>query len=254
MALPLVLYLAFVGATMGSFVDALVWRLPTGRPLTWQRSECESCQRTLGVVDLVPVVSWLALRGRCRHCGMRISVLTPLAEASLAGLFVVSALAWPLGFGRPATVASFVLWLIYLVVLAALAVYDARWKRLPDAALLVLGALALVDAGLRVSLHGPLTLGGYAGHALLGAAVLGGAYAVPHLLSRGRWVGAGDVKLAAFVGIVLGWEQGLLAAALANVLAAAVALAGLVTGRLVRGDRLAYGPFLIAGFVMTGLI
>lgn len=199
----------------------------------------------LGVPDLVPVVSWLALRGKCRYCGAKINPLAPIIEISLAALFVISYLSWSGG------VASFVLWLIYLPVLAALAVYDARWGRLPNVLVLPLIGLALVDAGLRVS---PLTPAAYAGHVLSGAAVIGGVYAILYAVSRGRWVGLGDVKLGVFAGIVLGWPYALLALAVANALGAGVAVAGLIAGRLVRNSRIPLGPFLAAGFVVAGLV
>jgi leader peptidase (prepilin peptidase)/N-methyltransferase len=253
MALSLVAYLALVGAAMGSFVDALVWRLHTGRGIVSDRSECESCHHKLGVADLIPVISWLLLRGRCRYCGAPVSPWSSVVEATLATLFVISFLQWPQDLGDARAVASFVLWLIYLVMLAALALYDVRWMRLPNVILLPLLPLALLDAGLRVSLRSSLTPGAYTGHVLLGVAALGGAYGVLYLISRGRWVGFGDVKLGAFAGAVLGWRAALLTLAMANVLGAAVAVTGLLTGRLGRKSRLPLGPFLIVGFVIAGL-
>lgn len=232
----MVVYLGFLGAAMGSFVDALVWRLRTGRGLGG-RSECESCHHRLGFADLVPVFSWVFLRGKCRHCGAKINPLVPVIEIALVALFVISAWSW--GSGTP----SLALWLVYLPVLAALAVYDARWGELPDVLVLPLVPLALVDAALRVD---PLTATAYVAHVLPGAALLGGLYAVLFAVSRGRWVGLGDAKLGLFAGIVLGWRHGLLALAVANALGAIVALA-------LRRRRIALGPFLVAGFVVAGL-
>jgi prepilin signal peptidase PulO-like enzyme (type II secretory pathway) len=245
-------YLSVVGAAMGSFTDAAAWRLRTGGNLASGRSECESCRHRLSGRDLVPVVSWLLLRGSCRYCKARISPLAPVVEATLAGLFVLSFAAWPLGFGDPRGIASFVLWLAYLVAMAVLVQYDLRWMILPDRVLLPLVPLVLTDAGLRVSLAGG-AVAAFASHVLLGSLAFGGLYAALHILSTGQWVGLGDAKLCLLLGVVLGWRPALLALAAANLAAAAYVLPGLLAGRRARTDRLPLSPFLAAGFVVAGL-
>lgn len=231
-----------------------MWRLRTGRSIVAGRSECENCHHRLGALDLVPVVSWLVLRGACRHCGARISPAAPALEAGLAGLFVLSYLCWPLGFDRPAALGSFGLWLVYLVVLAALVAYDLRWMVLPDRLVLPLIVLALVDAALRISVTSAFTLGGYTRHVLGGTAALAGVYLLLYITSRGRLVGLGDIKLCLFAGIVLGWPGALLTLGLSNVLGALVVLPALATGALTRKSRIPFGPFLAAGFVIAGLV
>jgi prepilin signal peptidase PulO-like enzyme (type II secretory pathway) len=208
------------------------------------RSECESCHHRLGPIDLVPIASWIVLRGRCRHCGAQIAGLAPLVEAALAAAFVASALRWPTGDWR--STASLVLWLLCLFGLAGLACYDARWLQLPNLTLLVLVPLALAAFLLRASLAPAFTPAAFAARALAGAALLGGAYLLAFLLSRGRWVGMGDVKLAAVVGLMTGWYAGLLALAVANALAAVVGLA-------LHSRRVPLGPFLVLGLVVAVL-
>jgi leader peptidase (prepilin peptidase)/N-methyltransferase len=239
-----VAYLGLIGAASGSFLDAAVWRLHTGRSLMRGRSECETCHHRLGPADLVPVLSWVALRGRCRHCGVPIAGLTPLVEAALAAAFLTFALRRPAGDWR--STASLVLWLLCLVLLAGLAYYDARWLRLPNLPLLVLVPLALAAQLLQASQASAFTAIGFAARALAGAALLGGAYLLAFLVSQGRWVGMGDVKLAAVVGLITGWYAGLLALAVANALA-------VVAGLVMRKRRVPLGPFLAIGLVTAVL-
>jgi len=254
MSIVLPAYLGLAGAAFASFAGALAWRMHTGQGIATERSCCEQCGRRLAARDLVPVVSWVLLRGACRYCGARIGVIAPVAEAALAAAFVLSYLFWPLGFGDPRGVACFVLWLVYLTAFTALAIYDLRWLRLPDRLILPLAPLALVDAGLRVGLREQLTPGAYARHVLLGAGILGGTYAVLHLVSRGGWAGFGDAKLGLVAGGVLGGPAALVALAVANIAGVAVFAAARLAGRIGPAQPVPLGPLLVAGFAVAGLL
>lgn len=254
MPLAVVVYLGVVGAAIGSFIDVAVWRLHTGRSIVRGRSECESCHHRLGPAELVPVVSWMVLRGRCRHCGVKLEPWSPLVEAALTATFVLAAYLWPLGLHGRQAVASFVVWLLCVGVLGILAGYDLRWMSLQNAGLLVLAPLALAQAALHASLEGRFTPAAFTGHVLAGVAMLGGGYLAAHLLSRGRWIGMGDVKLAAIAGVLTGWVGGLLTLAVANGIGAVVYLGLVATGRLSRGARIAFGPFLALGVVVAVLV
>src|SRR5262245_40379299 len=254
MPLAVVVYLGVVGAAIGSFTDALVWRLHTGRSIVRGRSECESCHHRLGPSELVPVISWIMLRGRCRHCGVRLEPWSSLVEAALAVTFVLSAYLWPLGLDGPRAVASFILWLLCVGVLGILAGYDLRWRSLPNAGLLVLVPLALGQAALHASLETRFSAAAFAGHVLAGVAMLGGGYLAVHLVSRGRWVGMGDVKLAAVAGVLTGWLGGLLALAVGNAVGSIVCLGLVAAGRLPRRARVGLGPFLALGVVVAVLV
>jgi prepilin signal peptidase PulO-like enzyme (type II secretory pathway) len=244
-------YLLVVGAALGSFAGAYAWRLHAGRGVVTGRSCCEECGRRLAARDLVPVLSWLWLRGACRYCGARIDGSAPIAEAGLAVAFLLSYLLWPLGFAGPRQVAAFVVWLLCLTLLTTLAVYDSRWLSLPDRLLLPLAVLALVEAALRLE---PLTPLSYARYVLAGAAILGGGYALLHLVSGGRWVGFGDAKLGLAAGAALGGPAGLIALAAANIAGVAVlGVTRLVTGAAVP-RAIPLGPLLALGFLVGGLL
>lgn len=242
-----------IGAAMGSFVDALVWRLHTKRDFVKGRSECEHCHHQLAVIDLIPIVSWLLLGGRCRYCRKPIPPIVPLVELALAGLFVASFLFWPLGFATWQAVTLFGLWLTYLVFLGALFVYDLRWMLLPDMFVYPLIALGFIDGALRISLVPGATIADYASHVVLGVLAMAGVYWVLYTASKGRWVGYGDVKLAVFMGAALGWQKTLLVLMAANIIGLFIVLPGLLTKRLTGKSRVPFGPFLIAGFVIAGL-
>lgn len=241
--------LAVLGAAMGSFVGALVWRLRTGHDFVKGRSQCEHCHHVLGPADLVPVFSWLLLRGRCRYCKAKIGLTPLLLELGVGLAFALSYWFWPLSFTEPATLASFVIWLVYVVLMAALLVYDLRWLLLPDKIVFVLIGLGLIDALLRTSVSGE----NYIQHILLGVLPVAGVYGFLYFISKGKWVGFGDVKLGLFIGIVLGWQKALLVLMLANIIGFMVVVPGLISKKLNRTSKLPFGPFLILAFFIAGL-
>lgn len=246
--------LAALGLIFGSFVTALTWRLHEKLDFVSERSQCEHCGHVLAAIDLIPIISWVLLRGRCRYCQASISWQNPEIEAAMAIIFVLSYVLWPFALHTWQTRASFGLWLFYLVLLTALFIYDMRWMLLPDALVLLLIVAGSLDVALRLNITGSLTPLAYAQQVLLGAGALGGIYLLFYLVSRGRWVGLGDVKLGIFLGMVLGWKLALLALFCANVLFVATMLPTRITGKLPTWARVPFGPFLILAFVLIGLL
>jgi len=253
MMIEIILLLGVLGAAFGSFASAMAWRIHTKRKLANDRSECEHCHHKLGVLDLIPIFSWPLLRGTCRYCKKPIGWLPFAAEVLVAATFVLSYLYWPLGFVPWQATTLFILWLGYIVVLAILVIYDARWMLLPDKLVLPLIVVAFIDAALRVGLQSGAGVLDYILHAGLGMLALAGIYWSLYAASKGKWIGFGDVKLAVFIGVVLGWQLALMAFMLANILSFFVVLPGLAAGRLRPSSRVPFGPFLITGFIIAGL-
>lgn len=253
-SIEIAIFLGVVGAAMGSFAGALAWRLHAGRNFVSDRSECEHCHHKLGAADLIPIVSWLLLRGRCRYCGKPIGWLTVVTEVTLAVLFTTSFIYWPLGFTVWQTYALFVLWLGYLVALTILVIYDTRYMLLPDKIVLPLAVVAFADAALRVSLLPGASFVTYVQYVGFGLVALAGVYGALYAVSKGKWVGFGDVKLSIFIGAVLGWQKALLVLCLSNVIGFVVVVPGLLSKKLNRTSRIPFGPFLIAAFVVAGLL
>lgn len=245
--------LAAFGLIFGSFVTALTWRLHEKLDFVTGRSQCEHCGHTLAAIDLVPIISWAILRGRCRYCKASISWQNPAIEASVAIAFVLSYLAWPLALHTWQVQASFGLWLLYIVLLATLFIYDLRWMILPDSLIFILIALGFIDVALRLSVTNNLTFAAYTQQILLGGAALGGIYLLLHLISKGRWIGLGDVKLGWFMGMLLGWQYALLTLFLTSIIFVVTLLPARIAGKFPAKTRLPLGPFLIIAFILTSL-
>lgn len=225
---------------IGSFLGVVVLRLPAGGAVALARSACPSCGRQLSARDLIPLLSWAASRGRCRHCGVRLGWFYPVIELLALGVAAWSVLALPGGL----------VWVGCLLGwwLAALAAIDARTLILPDLLTLPLiavglGVTALIAPGALID-H---TIGAGVGFAVIG--VIGFAYRKV----RGReGIGGGDVKLAAAAGAWVGW-MGLpgvvLIAALSGLITIAIlALFGRGTSAV---TRIPFGPHLAFGLWIT---
>jgi prepilin signal peptidase PulO-like enzyme (type II secretory pathway) len=218
------------------------------------RSMCSHCYHPLAAKDLIPVVSWLWLRGKCRYCGHPIPD-TPLSELLVPALFVISYFAWPetLVGGAATSVIHFIVWLLILVGFVALFLYDLRWYILPNRIVYPLVALS-VGWALYDALSGPQVI-----HHLLGlvgaVAVSSGIFYVLFVISDGRWIGGGDVKLGLVIGPLVGTAlHSFLVLFIASLLGTIVALPGLLTGKMQRQSRLPFGPFLMAATVFTVLV
>jgi prepilin signal peptidase PulO-like enzyme (type II secretory pathway) len=240
--------LVVAGLILGSFVNALVWRTHEGLSVAHGRSMCPHCKHTLGAADLVPVFSWLALRGKCRYCARPISAQYPLVELITAVLFVASYLWWPLVLGGTQT-AIFVLWLVLLTGLIALAVYDLRWFMLPNKLVYPLSAVAVVQALLVISVSASLT--DTLLNMILAIIVGGGIFYVLFQVSKGKWIGGGDVKLGALLGLIVATPaKAILFIFVASVLGSLASLPLLAGGRLNHNSQIPFGPFLIIGAII----
>lgn len=247
------LILAAVGACLGSFINAFVWRLKTGRNWVRGRSECENCHHKLGPKDLVPLFSWIGLLGKCRYCKKPISIQNPLVELGVGALFVISYYMWPQPLVEWFQIVDFGLWLVFIVLLTGLFLYDLRWYILPDKLIYPLIGLGVVDALIRAifiqNLEPTEVLLWFA----YGLFPITGLYGLLYLASKGRWVGLGDVKLGIFIGLVLGWPGAVVTLLIANIVGTLVVIPGLLSHTLTRKSRIPFGPFLIVGFVIAGL-
>jgi prepilin signal peptidase PulO-like enzyme (type II secretory pathway) len=249
----IVLILILFGLCVGSFINALVWRLhqaEKGKPknktlsIVKGRSMCVHCHHTLGAKDLVPLFSWLELRGKCRYCHQPISAQYPLVELLTAVLFVISYLAWPTGFISMFQWLNFVLWLPGITLGVALAVYDSRWMLLPNKLVYIMIGVSLGLVLLRF-INDPvvdtlLTAG-------LGVLCLAGLFYAFFQLSGGKWIGGGDVKLAIALGLLVGGPtNAFLLLFLASFGGSLVAIPLLMAGKAKRSTHVPFGPFLIA--------
>ncbi|HSX32245.1 MAG TPA: prepilin peptidase [Candidatus Saccharimonadales bacterium] len=245
----IVLLLIGLGLCFGSFVNALVFRMHAGKDWVKERSECLSCHHTLAAKDLIPVVSWLWLGGKCRYCKKPIPD-TPATELVVPTLFVLSYLFWPLPLSG-AGLFTFVLWLVFIVAFVALAMYDFKWFLLPDKIVFVVIGLAIVQVGMVAIWTGKWQ---DAGMAVLAAAILTGTFLLLFEISKGKWIGFGDVKLAIALGLLAGTPlKALLLLLVASGIGTIVALPMVLKGKAGRKTKLPFGPLLIAGTIVTVL-
>lgn len=220
------------GLVAGSFVSVVAHRVPRGRSIVGPRSQCTSCGHTIAAYDNVPVLSWIALRGRCRHCGERISARYPLVELTLGALFATTTVVLA---DRPTELA---LGLVLLATLAAVTLTDLERRLIPNKILLTSAAIgiAIVAAADPASLPERAAWAAGAGGALLLVALI-----------YPRGMGMGDVKLAALIGLYLGSS---VAPALVVGIAAGAAF-GLALiarhGPAARKAAVPFGPFVAVG-------
>lgn len=227
------LLVLLLGACVGSFLNVCIHRMPQGMSVVFGPSHCPRCSRRLKVPDLLPVLSFILLRGRCRYCGAAVSPRYPAVEALTAALFFAAYHHWGLGWQ---TVSMWVFFSALVVV--SLVDYDTR--QILDEALVA--ALFLGAPALWMVSRDKL-LDGMAG--LLAAGLLMLAIA---LAARGG-MGGGDVKLSAVMGFFLGWPNVLVALLLAFISGALAGSALLFAGEKKRKDAVPFGPFLAMGSV-----
>jgi len=242
-----------LGASIGSFLNVVIHRVPRGLSVVSPPSACPACGTRIRATDNIPVLSWLLLRGRCRACrepfSVRYAVIELVTALAFAGL---AALAAPDIFTAPtaALAAAAVLELIALLWFAgigiALAAIDLDTHRLPD-------AIVLPSYGVLAALLGGAALlagdGEAAARAAAGAGILFALYLLLALISP-RGMGMGDVKLSGVIGLVLGWVgwSALAVGALAAfLLGGLVGLALIVLGRARRSTGIPFGPWMLGG-------
>ena len=272
-----ILSLGVFGLLFGSFAGASVWRLRARQlaldaengekvsrkdktqvdklkrgSLARDRSVCLHCGHQLAWYDLVPLVSWLWLRGKCRYCRHAIGKSEPMIEATMAVFFVVSYVFWPYQLVTPVEIAQFVIWLLAGVGLAILFVYDLRWFLLPNAIVFPLiglgGLYSLTVLAEQQFAWSQLMSSVYA------SAILSGLYYLIYVASRYRWVGFGDVKLGLALALLLAdWRLALLTLFLANLIGTLIYLPMMAKGSVKRQTHIPFGPFLISGFILSGI-
>ncbi len=222
------------GMIIGSFIAALTWRWPQGRSIVHGRSACDACGQVLAPRDLVPLFSFLWLRGRCRHCGVAIAPRHLAIEVTASAIGVTSLLLDPAGHGVAGAIFGW--------ALLALLVLDVEHLWLPDRL-----TLPLAPAGVAATLW----LGWPLFDSLVGAAAgwasLAGIAAAYKALTGRTGMGGGDPKLFAAIGAWLGWPVLPLVLLLAALLGLALAGYDRLSGRAVtRHSRVPLGAMLAA--------
>jgi leader peptidase (prepilin peptidase)/N-methyltransferase len=249
--------LAIIGLAVGSFINALVWRVhqqnkgdkSQNLSILKGRSMCPNCRHELAAKDLVPVFSWLALMGKCRYCKAPISWQYPVVELTTPALFVLSYQFWPYTW-TPVEAVLFVIWLATLTVLIALFIYDLKWMLLPNRLVFPLISLASVLVFIKL-ISGEVVLGSSILMLALSVLAIAGLFEGLYIISSGKWIGGGDVKLGIALGLILMQpSKAVLMLFLASLLGTFSALPSYLKNNR-KNVRIPFGPWLILAAILV---
>ncbi len=234
----LILITAFVflfGIVIGSFLNVCIYRIPNGEDIVKESSHCMHCGYQLKWYDLIPIFSFLSLKGRCRKCGTKLSIQYPAVEALNGLLYVI------VFYVTDFTVESF-LYCLLTSALIVLSVIDFRTYEIPfgiNVLIFIIGVIrCIVDSE---------NLGNY----VIGFFAVSTFLLLLQILSKGRAIGGGDVKLMAAAGLLLGWKLIILAFVLGCIIGSVIHICRMrISGE---GHVLAMGPYLSAGIWIAAL-
>jgi leader peptidase (prepilin peptidase)/N-methyltransferase len=240
-ALIIIFFLA--GMIIASFLNVCIDRLPAGQSLVYPPSHCTACNRRLAVKDLIPIFSYLWLRGRCRYCGAAIPRRILWVELSTAVLFALAT--WRFGLSIELAIALF-----YICIFMVLLVID--WEKgliLNKIVLPAIGAALVISAAFSIFLP-DVEIVPFIGRAAAGGGIGLGIFFLIVIVSRGG-MGWGDVKLAALIGLVTGFPLVFVALLIGVILGGVVAALLLLLKVKKRKEAIPFGPFLAIGAIAT---
>ncbi len=232
-------FFGIIGLFIGSFLNVCIYRIPRKESLVWPGSHCPGCGRPLKVIDLVPVLSYLFLRGKCRTCGARISPRYPIVELITGAAFFWSAQS---AGGDVAVFAGNILLLSGLIVITFI---DLDHWIIPDKVVFPLAAAGFIISWIR----------GMPAEAAMGAALgFFGFYAIAIIgtvLMKKEAMGGGDIKLAGMLGCFMGWKLLLTALFLSFLIGSIVSLPMLLRRKRGARDPIPFGPMMAAGAALA---
>lgn len=242
------LLIFFLGAAVGSFLNVLVNRTVEGGNWVNSRSKCDHCKKTLKWYDMIPVLSYLWYRGRARCCKKNLSYQHPLVESLVGLLFVWWALLSTAVFelvSAPGATVQPLFWLLTGIVLMAILVADLFYGVIP-LPFVVLGTLMVIVYRVILVASGEYQLVDL-GKAVAAGLVAAGFYLFLHVATRGKGMGEGDIWLALYLGILVGYPRMLPATLLAFVVGAVVASLLMLAKVKTLKQTVPFGPFMIVG-------
>ena len=226
---PLTIFFFIIGLVFGSFGNVLIERLPKNKKING-KSKCPKCNHTIKALDLIPVLSFFLLGGKCRYCKAAISIQYPLVELASGILFVIATIIMSVSI-PVALLLGIILWLLLII-----SVIDAKTHGIPDVLNISFVLLSIVYSLLTGLLP------------IVAPLIAAGFFFAQWKLSEGKWVGSGDIILAAGIGFLLAhWIDVVLMIGASYIIGAVVALWLILTQKKSKKEHLGFGPFLALG-------
>lgn len=244
------LFVFVTGTIVGSFVNVIIERTVSGEDWVKTRSRCDSCKKVIAWYDNIPLLSYLLLGRKCRHCHKRISVQHPAVEFLTGALFL-----WWYGIGfaffqltqQPLTIIQPIFWLIVGIFLMMVLITDLKYMIIPDYAVVGLGLLALVYR-VYLTQAGVMQINDLWGAILAGVMASGIFYG---LYAWTKGMGFGDVKFVLVMGWLLGYQRMIVGLFVAFILGALVGVGLISLKKKKMKQAIPFGPFLVMGTVIA---
>ncbi len=241
----MIFFIFLIGLFIGSFLNCVIYRLDKGKSFVKGRSYCPKCKHTLSWNDLIPVFSFLFLKGRCRYCKEKISMQYPIIELITGILFAV--VYFYFSYNPYLLIGYLIITSIFVVVF----VFDLLYFLVPSDyvyggvfVILIMHLLMFMEGnGFDLSLFF-----NYLSPYLIGALIPFLFFGGLHVISKGKWMGFGDAEIGLLMGIVLGWQRVLISLLLAVFLGAIIGVIMIILKKKGLKSEIPFGPFLIIGF------
>ncbi|MDD4272000.1 MAG: prepilin peptidase [Patescibacteria group bacterium] len=249
MPILILIFVFLFGLIIGSFLNCLIWRLHKKESLLG-RSYCPKCKKQIAWYDNIPVFSFIMLNGKCRQCGQGISIQYPLVEL-ITGLLFVAAyfLNYELRITNYGSVIHDSLFMIQsardwflICVMIVIFIYDLRWYLILDIVTLPACLIILIFN---------LILGFSLWNLLISGIIGGSFFLIQFIISKGRWIGGGDIRLGLLIGLALGWPGVLVAIIISYFIGSIVGLGLIAFGKKQWGSEVPLGVFLSTGAIIT---
>lgn len=236
------------GLIFGSFLNAYFWRVRENKSIWTGRSICTKCKNKIKWFDNIPIVSFLILRAKCRSCRRKISWQYPLVELWMGLVFVfvyyhISHITYHIPIYIPLVVDCFIIWFLTLIFL-----YDLKYQEILDRFTLIPAGILFI--GILIFQFFNLSIFPSVASMLVGAGIASGFFLAQFLISKGRWIGGGDIRLGVLMGVILGWKLTILALFLAYIIGAVIGIILLIFSKKKFDSQIAFGTFLtVATFI-----
>ncbi|MBU4360302.1 prepilin peptidase [Patescibacteria group bacterium] len=253
-------FVFILGAMIGSFLNVLILRLKDNKKFVAGRSYCPKCKHELKWYENVPLLSFIFLKGKCSYCKQKISLQYFLVELTTGLLFLLAFLNIFGGLNTPPPLfkgglGGVNIYLLYYFItlsfLIIIFVYDLKYYLILDKIVIpAIIIVAIFQAIFLILNKDPLFIIHYSLF-IASAVVISGFFLIQFLVSKGKWIGGGDIRLGFLMGIILGWPMGLVALFLSYIFGLAVSLPLLILGKKKMKSEVAFGTFLVTGTIIT---